>query len=189
MTPFFEPSGLVFFLAVNIWRAEIKYPLRPIGTRGESRGATQVKRVALTKISLCDATGKGSQRHSFRYAAGLRLYPCPITGAPELGYLCINVVQHVYPLNSKVHSTSALLPRFQNFCPALWKSLLSVLVLVSVFIFVGRYSMPEAGMCQEVNDPDSTDAQFSKKWHIPRSHFTAIGGCGVEGIRRAYLMP
>jgi hypothetical protein len=31
-----------------------------IGTRGESRGATQVKRVALTKISLCDATGKGA---------------------------------------------------------------------------------------------------------------------------------
>lgn len=30
-----------------------------IGTRGESRGATQVKRY-LTKISLCDATGKGA---------------------------------------------------------------------------------------------------------------------------------
>jgi hypothetical protein len=39
------------------------------GTRGESRGATQVKRyfvplAGLTKTSLCDATGKGSQRHS-----------------------------------------------------------------------------------------------------------------------------
>ncbi len=41
----------------------------------------------LTKISLCDATGKGSQRHSFRYVANLRLYPCSITRAPELGYL------------------------------------------------------------------------------------------------------
>jgi hypothetical protein len=26
----------------------------------------------------------------FRYAAGLRLYPCPITGAPELGYLVLD---------------------------------------------------------------------------------------------------
>src|SRR5258706_4449677 len=41
----------------------------------------------LIKISLCDATGKGSQRHSFRYVALLRLYPCSITGAAELGYL------------------------------------------------------------------------------------------------------
>ncbi len=42
---------------------KLKSPLS-IGTRGESRGATQVKRGALTKISLRDATGKGSQRHS-----------------------------------------------------------------------------------------------------------------------------
>jgi hypothetical protein len=33
-----------------------------IGTRGESRGATQVKRIALNKIP-CVNTGKISQRH------------------------------------------------------------------------------------------------------------------------------
>ena len=33
-----------------------------IGTRGESRGATQVKRIALNKIP-CVITGKISQRH------------------------------------------------------------------------------------------------------------------------------
>jgi hypothetical protein len=33
-----------------------------VGTRGESRGATQVKRVALNKIP-CVITGKISQRH------------------------------------------------------------------------------------------------------------------------------
>ena len=41
----------------------------------------------LIKISLCDATGKGSQRHFVRYVADLRLYPCSITGAADLGYL------------------------------------------------------------------------------------------------------
>jgi hypothetical protein len=41
----------------------------------------------LTKFSLRDATGKGSQRHSFRYVALQRLYPCSITGATGLGYL------------------------------------------------------------------------------------------------------
>jgi len=39
--------------------------------------------------SLCDATGRGCQRHSFRYAANWRLYPCSITGAAELGYLLV----------------------------------------------------------------------------------------------------
>jgi len=73
--------------------------------------------------------GKGASVTLFRYAANLRLYPCSITGAPELGYLCL----HVRPFNSEVHSASALLPGFQNFCLALWKSLWSVLVLVSVF--------------------------------------------------------
>jgi hypothetical protein len=63
----------------------------------------------LTKISLRDATGRGSQRHSFRYVANWRLYPCSITGAAELGYL-----PGVRPFNSEVHSTSALLPCFQT---------------------------------------------------------------------------
>jgi len=42
----------------------------------------------------------------FRYAATLRLYPCSVTGAPELGYL----PEGVRPFNSEVHSASALLP-------------------------------------------------------------------------------
>jgi hypothetical protein len=67
-----------------------------VGTRGDSRGATQVNAygqipfTGLNKNSLCDATGKGSQRHSFQVrhiACGMWLYPCSITGAPELGYL------------------------------------------------------------------------------------------------------
>ena len=53
--------------------------------------------------------GGKSQRHSFqvrRTAKGVRLYPCSITGAPELGYLRLRV----RPFNSEVHSASALLP-------------------------------------------------------------------------------
>ena len=54
-----------------------------------------------------------SQRHSFqvrRTAEGVRLYPCSITGAPELGYLH----RSVRPFNSEVHSASALLPCLQT---------------------------------------------------------------------------
>jgi hypothetical protein len=53
--------------------------------------------------------GGKSQRHSFqvrRIAESVRLYPCSITGAPELGYLPVGV----RPFNSEVHSASALLP-------------------------------------------------------------------------------
>ena len=45
----------------------------------------------------------------------MRLYPCPITGAPELGYLGLNgelPIFTVRPFNSEVHSASALLPGF-----------------------------------------------------------------------------
>ena len=100
--------------------------------------------IALTKISLCDATGKGSQRHSFRYAALLRLYPCSITGAAELGYLlACSPVQLGGPF---------------DFCAF---ALLSPLSLGSLeialkctrprqrFYYVGRYSMTEGGCCQE----------------------------------------
>jgi hypothetical protein len=44
----------------------------------------------LNKNPCCDATGRKSQRHFFqvrRTAYSVRLYPCSITGAPELGYL------------------------------------------------------------------------------------------------------
>ena len=67
----------------------------------------------LIKNSLCDATGRKSQRHFFQVrhiAFGLWLYPCSITGAPELGYL----PGGVRPFNSEVHSASALLPCFQT---------------------------------------------------------------------------
>ncbi len=60
--------------------------------------------------SLCDATGMRASVTLFRYVALLRLYPCSITGATELGYL----VLHVRPFNSEVHSASALLPCFQT---------------------------------------------------------------------------
>jgi hypothetical protein len=59
-----------------------------IGTRGESRGATQVNAVE-TKFPVVMQQGGKSQRHSFQVrhiAYGVRLYPCSITGAPELGY-------------------------------------------------------------------------------------------------------
>src|SRR5690349_12586473 len=46
----------------------------------------------------------------FRYVAQRRLYPCSITGAPELGYLHLRV----HPFNSEVHSVSALLPCFHH---------------------------------------------------------------------------
>ncbi len=47
----------------------------------------------------------------------MRLYPCSITGAPELGYLVLvgeTPPLHVRPFNSEVHSASALLPCFQT---------------------------------------------------------------------------
>jgi len=42
--------------------------------------------ITLTKNSLCD-TENSSQRHSFQIRHLSWLYPCSITGAPELGYL------------------------------------------------------------------------------------------------------
>jgi hypothetical protein len=53
----------------------------------------------------------------------LWLYPYSITGVPELDYLLMGEETsplHVRPFNSEGHSTSALLPRFQNFRSALW---------------------------------------------------------------------
>jgi len=117
----------------------------------------------LTKISLCDATGKGSQRHSFRYVAFQRLYPCSITGAAELGYLFLVSIPsystNFRPFNSEVHSTSALLPCFQT-------AVIPDRVLGSLEIalkctrprqrfcsIVGRYSMTEGGGCQEEKLP------------------------------------
>ena len=57
--------------------------------------------------------GGKSQRHSFQVrhiACGVWLYPCSVTGAPELGYLRLRV----RPFNSEVHSASALLPCFHR---------------------------------------------------------------------------
>lgn len=72
--------------------------------------------VCLKKNSLYE-TEKISQRHFCQVRLTLlRLYPCSITGAPELGYLCWarKPRPYVHLFNSKVHSVSALLPRFQN---------------------------------------------------------------------------
>src|SRR5512145_275832 len=68
---------------------EIKSPLRPLGREGTPVVPPRLTPATKQK-SLCDATGRKSQRHSFqvrRTAEGVRVYPCSITGAPELGYL------------------------------------------------------------------------------------------------------
>ena len=64
---------------------------------------------ALNKNPCMVQQGGKSQRHSFQVrhtAESVRLYPCSITGAPELGYWPVGV----RPFNSEVHSASALLP-------------------------------------------------------------------------------
>ncbi len=62
-------------------------PLLSIGTRGDSRGATQVNALLNTKFPCVMQQGGKASVTLFRYVAHLRLYPCSITGAPELGYL------------------------------------------------------------------------------------------------------
>ncbi len=69
------------------------------------------KLTLIKQNSLYDATGRKASVTLFRYVALLRLYPCSITGAPELGYLRLRCVR---PFNSEVHSVSALLPCFQT---------------------------------------------------------------------------
>jgi hypothetical protein len=102
---------------------------------------------ALNKNPCVMQQGGKSQRHSFqvrRTTKGVRLYPCSITGAPELGYLPVGV----RPFNSEVHSASALLPCFQT-------AVIPDRVLGSLeialkrtrprqhFYVIGRYSMTE----------------------------------------------
>jgi len=84
-----------------------------VGTRGESRGATQVKRVASKKIP-CVSTGKISQRHFSGTSLYQWLYPCPITGASRIGILVLRLHSARSSFHSEVHSTSALLPCFHH---------------------------------------------------------------------------
>jgi hypothetical protein len=68
-------------------------------------------RLALNKIPCVMQQGEKASVTLFRYVTlFMWLYPCPITGAPELGYLhgCVR------PFNSEVHSASALLPRLHH---------------------------------------------------------------------------
>ena len=83
-------------------------PLRPLGREGTP---VVPPRLTLTKQkSLCDATGREKPASLFSGTLTdllvTELYPCSITGAPELGYLPVGV----RPFNSEVHSASALLP-------------------------------------------------------------------------------
>src|SRR6266487_3567416 len=90
------------------WSDLKQNPLCPLGREGSL--VVPPKLTPTKQKSLCDATGMRASVTLFRYVALLRLYPCSITGATELGYL----VLHVRPFNSEVHSASALLPCFQT---------------------------------------------------------------------------
>jgi len=87
--------------------------------------------------------GDESQRHSFQVRSRMRVIPLLCNGSSRSGLLLWfrdggksppTQPPWVRPFNSKVHSASALLPCSHHVCPALWKSLWSVLVLVSVFV-------------------------------------------------------
>jgi hypothetical protein len=126
----------------------------------------------LIKISLCDATGKGSQRHSFQVRSPLDVYPCSITGAPELGYLRFarSPAQLGGPFGfcafALLSSRTARLSenRFEAYSSS------------SAYLVIGRYSMTERGMCQEVSfvglyllkreyDPNTRSIKaYSPKW-------------------------
>jgi hypothetical protein len=114
-------------------QSDIKTESPPsVGTRGDSRGATQVNAIE-TKIPVVMQQGGKSQRHSFQIrhiACGVWLYPCSITGAPELGYSFWSR----YGLHPTRPPSFALLTRrsirLLRFClacttfhSALWKSL------------------------------------------------------------------
>ncbi len=58
-----------------------------VGTREDSRGATQVESLILTKNPCCDATGKITSFTLFRYGLIKDLYPCSVTGASRLKLL------------------------------------------------------------------------------------------------------
>ena len=116
--------------------------------------------------------GGKSQRHSFQVrhiACGVWLYPCSVTGTPELGYLrlvstparrckCTDYVlldQHFRPFNSEVHSASALLPCSHH--SGLKRPLMLGSLEIALkrtrprqrFCYVEQYSMTEVGRCQE----------------------------------------
>jgi hypothetical protein len=87
-----------------------------VGTRGDSRGATQVNAVEI-KIPAGDATGRKSQRHSFQVRRRSAVIPLLYNGSAQIGLLGLAreiLPLHVRPLNSEVHSASALLPCFQT---------------------------------------------------------------------------
>ena len=58
-----------------------------VGTRGDSRGATQVNACSTKQKTLCDATGKGSQRHSFQVRSLARRIPSLYNGSSRIGLL------------------------------------------------------------------------------------------------------
>lgn len=64
----------------------------------------------INKISLCDATGKGSQRHFVQVRRKFAVIPLLYNGSARIGLVAFCV----RPLNSGVHSTSALLPRLHR---------------------------------------------------------------------------
>ena len=115
--------------------------------------------------------GGKSQRHSFQVRRVVRLYPCSITGAPELGYLGWTGItlslQHVRPFNSEVHSASALLPgSHATVIPDRVSGSLEIALKRTrprqrFLDYIGRDCMTEASRCQEENKQLSAKT-FSK---------------------------
>ena len=129
--------------------------------------------------------GDTSQRHSFQIRhtpSAAWLYPCSITGAPELGYSflfarstrrSIRLLRFCLVLTI---STRLSENRFETYSSS-----------SAYLYFVGRYSMTEGGGCQEENCIVRLSLQ--ERLFLPYSHFVQEDKASRhhQSIQLAYL--
>ena len=133
-------------------------PLRPLGREGTPVVPPRLTPVRNKNPCVMQQGGKASVT-LFRYAAHVRLYPCSITGAPELGYLLRQgdpAPTHVFALSTRRSIRLlrfCLAPTIMVFRPILPGSLEIALKRTRprqrFYYLVGRDCMTEAGRCQE----------------------------------------
>ncbi len=134
----------------------------------------------LTKNPCRDATGRRSQLHFVRYVTSLWLYPCSITGAPELGYL-YRIGMNPIPTCSPVQlggpfgfCAFALLSELWSLdhIARLSENRFEAYSSSSAFLdYVGQNSMPEQRMCQGRVPRDTSLAQHME---VRSSGLTAL---------------
>ncbi len=112
-------------------------------------------------------TGSQSQRHSFRYVVSLRLYPCSITGATVLDYLCFDL------LSTFFLSTRRSI-RLLRFCLAFTMVLLGSLEIAlkctrprqRFWFMLGGILCQRAGCVKEENIKNTTCIIFSSQLYL-----------------------